>query len=416
MDACILKDLYENLDSLDKFVILVENNYDPDKKLLYELLDLIGKNRIIEYESLYLICDLVDKLLKQKNYKDDIKYFELAINTRIYEIIKLLISYKIKINNDELKCLNDVKNLAKIVSLMIENGYKEQIIEHFLNREIRYRKYDNELIKVLLIKCKEYITPEILNIIISNNYNINIVKFIHSEFNFCNFVTIKQYSGSHNFWSDDYSNRNYKCKYPTDEYITSFDYIINNNMLNVEKDFEDKKFITYGQYHISKILHLYKDKISKNFLFYMFLTSKPGYHNDEYFSNLKFVFTEFKFTPSEIKEIKGKYWKTYDDFMYKLLFKRFGYVKIWKLFINYGFCDIQEIIKCYINRVLINDDYRLCLKGLLEIEDIYIPKYDEGFPISKNYSFKTNYNAIIEFINKKKNKNYPLFENTSRFY
>src|SRR5579875_519559 len=107
MDKNILKQLYENIDNIENFVILVDNNYDPDKKLLYCLLNIIN-NDLIKCYLLYIICDIINKLLKQKNYKDDFPYFGTAVNIKIFEIVKLLITYKIKINDDELKYLNNI--------------------------------------------------------------------------------------------------------------------------------------------------------------------------------------------------------------------------------------------------------------------------------------------------------------------
>src|SRR5579885_940855 len=69
MDVRILKDLYQNLDTIDNFIILVENNYDPDKKLLYQILQYVINSRIIKREEINLICDMINKLILQKNYE-----------------------------------------------------------------------------------------------------------------------------------------------------------------------------------------------------------------------------------------------------------------------------------------------------------------------------------------------------------
>ncbi|MEM3858848.1 MAG: hypothetical protein QW478_05520 [Candidatus Micrarchaeaceae archaeon] len=329
MDKNILKQLYENIDNIENFVILVDNNYDPDKKLLYCLLNLIN-NDLIECESLYLICDIINKLLKQKNYKDDFPYFGTAVNIKIFEIVKLLITYKIKINDDELKYLNNIKNPSKIIDLMITNGYRDQIKRYFIEQGIIQNKYINdmniELIKTLISKYREDITGEILNLIVSIKRDINLVKFI-STTQIYNFVTIKQYCGCTNYCPKN---------------CTIFDYILDNNLLDVEKDFDVDDFFIHCQHNISKILSLYKDKISKDFLFYTLLTTEC--ENCDYLNkNINYIFKEFKFMSTELKTLKDKYKRKYDKFVNNMLrFQKYYREKI-NLYINNGIIDVNEI-------------------------------------------------------------------------
>src|SRR5579875_220868 len=164
MDVQILKTLYENLESIDNFIILSDNNYDPDKKLLENLLYLFINNDLIQCKNVFIACDIIRKLIYQKNYKENVSYLHLAIKTNIYDIIETVIKSKININIYDLDSLNLIKNPLNIITLMIENGYDEKLKNYFIvNRNIVDAKHN--LLKVLLIKYKNNISEDLLSYI-----------------------------------------------------------------------------------------------------------------------------------------------------------------------------------------------------------------------------------------------------------
>src|SRR5579875_3785241 len=110
MDGCILKDLYENLDSMDKFIILVENNYNPDEKLLYKLLEYLDKKFLISNEEFIVSCDLIKKLLTNEDYDENLTYFNLVLKIKNYNIVELLIKHNVKFYIGELMVLINDKN------------------------------------------------------------------------------------------------------------------------------------------------------------------------------------------------------------------------------------------------------------------------------------------------------------------
>ena len=244
---------------------------------------------------------------------------------------------------------------------MIENGYREQLKEYFILKiKNKYSLHINsELLKILLIKFRECITPDMLNIIISDKKDINLIKFIQTELKIYNFVTIGEYLKrcSHDEIKDILPG----CEI--------FNYIVTNNMLNVEKDFGRISydgyfttlrwdyFIRYCHNHILKILSLYKDKMS-DFLFYLLV---DGFYDKVSYDVINFIFKDFKITNLQLAKFKNN-----NEYLYKQLLLRLQYCDIEKIKLYYdiGFFDKSDL-----------DNYRS--------------------------DFKTKYNEIIKYINGK---------------
>jgi|SRR5579875_940584 len=161
MDGSILKDLYQNLDTIDNFNILVENNYDPDKKLLYQILKFLNDN-IVTRVQINIFYDLITTLLLQKNYNDKTKYFEIAVKTRLLDIIDLLIKNKININEEKFKILENIKNAEIIINLLENNGYADKLKKYFIVDENILNYSNIRLIRILLFKYKNIVNNSLL--------------------------------------------------------------------------------------------------------------------------------------------------------------------------------------------------------------------------------------------------------------
>ncbi|MEM3858768.1 MAG: hypothetical protein QW478_05105 [Candidatus Micrarchaeaceae archaeon] len=161
MDINILKDLYQNLDTIDNFIILVENNYDPDKKLLYQILKFLNDN-IVTRVQINIFYDLITTLLLQKNYSDKTKYFEIAVKTRLLDIIELLIKNKININEEEFKILENIKDAEIIINLLENNGYADKLKKYFIVDENILNYSNIRLIRILLFKYKNIVNNSLL--------------------------------------------------------------------------------------------------------------------------------------------------------------------------------------------------------------------------------------------------------------
>lgn len=161
MDGSILKDLYQNLDTIDNFIILVENNYDPDKKLLYQILKFLNDN-IVTRVQINIFYDLITTLLLQKNYSDKTKYFEIAVKTRLLDIIDLLIKNKININEEEFKILENIKDAEIIINLLENNGYADKLKKYFIVDENILNYSNIRLIRILLFKYKNIVNNSLL--------------------------------------------------------------------------------------------------------------------------------------------------------------------------------------------------------------------------------------------------------------
>ena len=96
----------ENL-SFDEIVVLMENNYDPDKKLMLLLLKDIANKPYNIYKS-FLFYDLITKNIDKYDLTKNSEYLDLAFKLNIYELIELFIKNKAKVSEyslvETLKC------------------------------------------------------------------------------------------------------------------------------------------------------------------------------------------------------------------------------------------------------------------------------------------------------------------------
>src|SRR5579883_2523294 len=133
METKILKDLYEKLDNIDNFIILVENNYDPDKKLLYKLLSFLAYKSLIKKEEIIIAYDIVNKLLLSNTYDKNLRYLSLAMQIKNYDIVELLVKHNVKLFFDE------IKNITTL-DLFFNNNYNNILKEYYiLQGNIRYK-------------------------------------------------------------------------------------------------------------------------------------------------------------------------------------------------------------------------------------------------------------------------------------
>ena len=172
----VFKDLYkkENL-TLDEILIMLNNNYDPDKKLLLQLIKYLGTNccKLYEYVT---CCELILKLINTyEDIKTNADYLRYAFYIHNIEIVELLV-----INNAK----PDVWSLHNIFKYF---GHRENVIIQVIEQILTYEdkdKYIEHMIEssyidmdklyIHFIKCKE--STNIIKYIIScvANKTINI--------------------------------------------------------------------------------------------------------------------------------------------------------------------------------------------------------------------------------------------------
>src|SRR5579875_3445931 len=106
-----LQSIYEKTKNLEDFILLSSFNYDPDKNLLYKILEFLNNKTLIKRSEIDLIYNIIKKILIKDNYDKSLKYFESAVKIKNYDIIELLITNKVKIYEDEICSLKLDKNL-----------------------------------------------------------------------------------------------------------------------------------------------------------------------------------------------------------------------------------------------------------------------------------------------------------------
>ncbi|MEM3858480.1 MAG: hypothetical protein QW478_03630, partial [Candidatus Micrarchaeaceae archaeon] len=87
----------ENL-SFDEIIILLNYNYDPDKKLILQLLKLVHK-KFYNLNQHFLIYDVITKNIKNYDIQNNEKYLEFAFKNKLIDVIELLIINRAKVNN-----------------------------------------------------------------------------------------------------------------------------------------------------------------------------------------------------------------------------------------------------------------------------------------------------------------------------
>ena len=167
----MFKDLYqkENL-TFDEILVMLNNNYDPDKKLLLKLMEYFAnkKHKLYEYVT---FCNLLPKIID--NY-DDIKinesYLNYACQYKNIEIIELLL-----FKNAKLPCwlyndrnFSDVPGISDLIIKITEhiNKYKDKRIEIILEN-IYLTNYENtKKFYNIVFQCKN--STDIIKVIISS--------------------------------------------------------------------------------------------------------------------------------------------------------------------------------------------------------------------------------------------------------
>lgn len=363
MDGCILKDLYENLDSMDKFIILVENNYNPDKKLLYKLLEYLDKKFLISNEEFIVSCDLIKKLLTNKDYDENLTYFNLALKIKNYNIVELLIKHNVKFYIGELMVLINDKNILKLI---LNNNYCNVInnIHNSTDRSstdfISLMIKDNEIYKLMLDKGYRDI--------IKNNYckheNIQRIKNLSDDLK----IIILQ---------------EFKDELPED----LISYIITNG--RYERLYSEQKWrwnwnIKFAEFIIFNL----KPKLTK-------CNICANVFNIDYTIDL---FDYYNFIFNDEEKIK----------ILKLLLNN-GLLKNGYCIDNYILSIFREITYFYDKDQEIN----LYLNKILDLDnnfDLDSNKLQEYQIIAKDKDVEYIYNNIINILNERGNKNYELLK------
>ncbi|MEM3857940.1 MAG: hypothetical protein QW478_00895 [Candidatus Micrarchaeaceae archaeon] len=271
---------------------------------------------MIERDEINLICDIINKLIIQKNYKDNIKYFELAIKTNIYDIVEILVKNKINIKDEEFNILNTVKNLSKVLKLLINHNYGPQIIDYFIVRGNITLMCDN-FIKVFLEQIKDKATTNILYKIITKTKDIKLVEFIITECKFSSKIKIK-----------DLFNWYRLATKLEDNKIRIIKYLMTNNLLDIT-DFSYVRTFEINNL-LKLLLNSYKTEITDDILTKIIIYSED-------INIINYILTEFKYNK---KMNIG------------LLTKSGNINEKLKLLINNDILDINEEIK----NLIIGDD------------------------------------------------------------
>ncbi|MEM3858286.1 MAG: ankyrin repeat domain-containing protein [Candidatus Micrarchaeaceae archaeon] len=104
-------------------IFLLDNNYDPDKKLLLTLLKTFynGIYRLNEHELLFIV---INKNINKYNITLNEQYLEYAFKIKNYHIIKLFIENQAKVNNfcllEALKCF--IFDNGDFLHLIVKNN------------------------------------------------------------------------------------------------------------------------------------------------------------------------------------------------------------------------------------------------------------------------------------------------------
>ncbi|MEM3858489.1 MAG: ankyrin repeat domain-containing protein [Candidatus Micrarchaeaceae archaeon] len=90
----------ENL-TFDEIIVLIQNDYDPDKKLLLLLLKEIAEKPYNIYQF-FLFYNITEKYATKYDLSSTTKYLDYAFKINNYDIIKLFINNKAKVNENNL--------------------------------------------------------------------------------------------------------------------------------------------------------------------------------------------------------------------------------------------------------------------------------------------------------------------------
>ena len=372
MDVQILKQLYQKLDNLDNFNILTNNNYDPDKKLLYKLLEFLSINNLITRVEINLICDTINKLLS-KEYNKNEKYFDVGIKTNIYDVIVLLIKSHININDDELKILNVINSPSKIIELLIQHHYTEQLIKYFISNgkilemndkfvdifidkvKNKLTTQDSDLVEIYIaikkskfqLTLSEDLTKTFYNVI-TKIKDVNVVDMIVKKYKFSTKININDITEPYGYWG----------------YIGEIDnidvikYLITNKLLDIKTFKHIKKF---EKNEILKLMiSSYKDEITTELLTNIIIESKDP-------DVINYIITEFKYNNKiKISSIKS---------------------------------DPEEKIKILLNKDLIEIDIFYDLNFSQEIQNLILSKFKDNYNVVKKFLISTlNINIIKELL------------------
>ncbi|MEM3858290.1 MAG: ankyrin repeat domain-containing protein [Candidatus Micrarchaeaceae archaeon] len=174
----IYKDLYqkENL-TFDEILILLNNNYDPDKKLLLKVMEyFVNEGHLLcEYIT---FCDIVGKLLdKYEDIKTNDKYLIYACDIKNVEIIKMLINKNVRIpicldkilkyfkHNDEIliKVIGQIlsyEDKDKYIERIYNSSYTDEIMIKVIEQIMSYEDKDKYIEFIFEHLCKSSCTDE----------------------------------------------------------------------------------------------------------------------------------------------------------------------------------------------------------------------------------------------------------------
>ncbi|MEM3858316.1 MAG: ankyrin repeat domain-containing protein [Candidatus Micrarchaeaceae archaeon] len=144
-----------------EIIFLLNHEYDPDKKLVLQLLKLITQ-KIYNLNQQFLVNDIIAKKINNYNIQNNEQYLEYAFKIRLHELIELFINNRAKVSDYSLSealkyyyfdDVNYLNLMLKYKLVDIENKKYKFIKEITENKKLS----DNSIIGIFTINCNDII-------------------------------------------------------------------------------------------------------------------------------------------------------------------------------------------------------------------------------------------------------------------